>query len=349
MQSNLRKLKAGLQYYMFKNGPLAMGTSPAALFARTRPELASADIKCSMLAVQRRAAAGRAAPVVGLYDDRLSAAAGKPRRDRAEEAPTRPTRRRSYPNYLATPTDQQTIVDGLKLLRRIMADAAHAALYRRRNSSPARRSQTDEQLLDYARRRGGTVYHPTSTCKMGVDAMAVVDPELRVHGLDGLARRRRLDHADGGLRQHQRGDDHDRREAPPTWCGSGSARGVAVGRSACTASSGSAAVGEPLRQQPATSLRYRCAKMPHVVASLQGAQPDDREDHAIRREFGLSRPHLLRPGKDPRRRRASVRRDRRKVPGRDRRVSAIRRADRTRSAMPWSFSSPTSSSTSCRI
>ena len=67
-----------------------------------------------------------------------------------------------------------------------MADAAHAALYRRRNSSPARRSQTDEQLLDYARRRGGTVYHPTSTCKMGVDAMAVVDPELRVHGLDGL-------------------------------------------------------------------------------------------------------------------------------------------------------------------
>ena len=46
--------------------------------------------------------------------------------------------------------------------------------------------ETDEQLLDYARRRGGTVFHPTSTCKMGVDAMAVVDPELRVHGLVGL-------------------------------------------------------------------------------------------------------------------------------------------------------------------
>ena len=45
---------------------------------------------------------------------------------------------------------------------------------------------TDEQLLDYARQRGGTVYHPTSTCRMGSDPMAVVDAELKVHGINGL-------------------------------------------------------------------------------------------------------------------------------------------------------------------
>ena len=46
--------------------------------------------------------------------------------------------------------------------------------------------QSEEELLDYARRRGGTVYHPTSTCKMGSDPLAVVDADLRVHGIDGL-------------------------------------------------------------------------------------------------------------------------------------------------------------------
>jgi choline dehydrogenase len=46
--------------------------------------------------------------------------------------------------------------------------------------------QTDDQLLQHAKNTGGTVFHPTSTCKMGVDPMAVVDPELRVYGIEGL-------------------------------------------------------------------------------------------------------------------------------------------------------------------
>ena len=45
---------------------------------------------------------------------------------------------------------------------------------------------SDDELLAFARQRGGTVFHPTSTCKMGIDAMAVVDPELRVRGVAGL-------------------------------------------------------------------------------------------------------------------------------------------------------------------
>src|SRR5262249_1651570 len=51
---------------------------------------------------------------------------------------------------------------------------------------PGRQVQSDDELLDYARRNGGTCYHASCTCMMGSHAMAVVDDELRVHGLQGL-------------------------------------------------------------------------------------------------------------------------------------------------------------------
>jgi choline dehydrogenase len=184
MQSNLRKVKAGLQYYMFKNGPLAMGTSPAALFARTRPELASADIKCSMSPFSAERPQDGLHPWSGfttiVYQLRPES---RGKIELRSASPADPPA--VYPNYLATPTDQQTIVDGLKLLRRIMAEP-HMRRFIESEFQPGPATESDEQLLDYARRRGSTVFHPTSTCKMGVDAMAVVDPELRVHGTDGL-------------------------------------------------------------------------------------------------------------------------------------------------------------------
>ena len=56
----------------------------------------------------------------------------------------------------------------------------------REESLPGANVRTDDELLDYARRNGGTCYHASCTCMMGQHAMAVVDDELRVHGLDGL-------------------------------------------------------------------------------------------------------------------------------------------------------------------
>ncbi|MBV8739100.1 MAG: choline dehydrogenase, partial [Alphaproteobacteria bacterium] len=184
MLSNLKKLKAGLDYYAFKKGPLAMGTSPAALFARTRPELASADIKCSCSPFS----ADR--PQDGLHRwsgfTMIVYQLRPESRGRIELKSANPADPPAvYPNYLATPTDQQTIVAGLKLLRRI-AERPQMQRFIAAEFQPGPTIESDDELLAYARQRGGTVYHPTSTCKMGVDAMAVVDPELRVHGLVGL-------------------------------------------------------------------------------------------------------------------------------------------------------------------
>jgi choline dehydrogenase len=90
-----------------------------------------------------------------------------------------------HPNYLSAETDQQTFVAGLRLIRRILA-SRHMPNFIESEFQPGPAVESGEQLLDYARRRGGTVYHPTSTCRMGSDPRAVVDAELRVHGIDGL-------------------------------------------------------------------------------------------------------------------------------------------------------------------
>jgi choline dehydrogenase len=91
------------------------------------------------------------------------------------------------PNYLATPGDQRTIVDGMKVARRIAAQSPLKP-YIAEEKIPGPAHASDEDLLAIARRNGTTIFHPTSTCRMGPegDALAVVDSDLRVRGIDGL-------------------------------------------------------------------------------------------------------------------------------------------------------------------
>src|SRR5271157_3639212 len=118
MLSSARKLKAGLQYYMFHRGPLSMISSPAALFARTRPELASPDIKCSMSPFSAERPQDGLHPWSGFtmiaYQLRPES-----RGELKLKSPDPFDAPAVHPNYLATETDQRTIVAGLKLCRRI--------------------------------------------------------------------------------------------------------------------------------------------------------------------------------------------------------------------------------------
>ncbi|HVH74538.1 MAG TPA: choline dehydrogenase [Stellaceae bacterium] len=184
MQSNLKKVEAGLRYYLFRNGPLAMGTSPAALFAKTRPELASPDVKCSVSPFSAERPQDGLHPFSGFtliaYQLRPDSRGEiKLKTPRPEDAPA------VHPNYLTAQTDQQTIVAGLELCRRILAQP-QMARFISEEFQPGPAVASEAELLAYARARGGTVFHPTSTCKMGADAMAVVDAELRVRGITGL-------------------------------------------------------------------------------------------------------------------------------------------------------------------
>jgi choline dehydrogenase len=89
------------------------------------------------------------------------------------------------PRFLSDPTDCRAMIGGLKMLRRLFAAPAIADRLGA-EMLPGKDARSDDELLDYARRNGSTVYHTSGTCKMGGDPLAVVDDRLRVHGLEGL-------------------------------------------------------------------------------------------------------------------------------------------------------------------
>lgn len=88
-------------------------------------------------------------------------------------------------NFFAEPDDCKVMVDGIHQARRILSAKAFDE-YRGEEIHPGSDCQSDEQIIEKVKEKVGLVYHPVGTCKMGTDRMAVVDPQLRVHGLEGL-------------------------------------------------------------------------------------------------------------------------------------------------------------------
>jgi choline dehydrogenase len=90
-----------------------------------------------------------------------------------------------WQNQLATEKDRMLAVAGLSLARRMMQQPA-LERFRDHELSPSAEARSDDELLAFAREYGGTCYHPVGTCRMGSDALAVVDPALRVNGIANL-------------------------------------------------------------------------------------------------------------------------------------------------------------------
>ncbi|MGE8406990.1 MAG: GMC family oxidoreductase [Pseudomonas sp.] len=89
-------------------------------------------------------------------------------------------------NYLSDPEDMRTLVAGVKVARRILRSPALANVVEKMLLLPEHDDVPDEVFEDYVRRVAKTVFHPAGTCRMGLDATAVVGPDLRVHGVQGL-------------------------------------------------------------------------------------------------------------------------------------------------------------------
>jgi choline dehydrogenase len=89
------------------------------------------------------------------------------------------------PNYLSTETDRRYAIESVKYARRLARTRALAP-YLVEEHRPGAAVRSDDEILDFARQYGQTIFHPSGTCRMGSDAMSVVDERLRVRGVNGL-------------------------------------------------------------------------------------------------------------------------------------------------------------------
>jgi choline dehydrogenase len=180
----LRRIMAGARYAAFRKGPLTIAAGTSGAFFKTNPRLATPDIQIHFLPFSTdkmgeklHAFSGFTASVCQLRPE----SRGSLRIKSAD--PSVPPEIRI--NYLATETDRTANVEGLKILRKIL----HAPALRPfvvDEYDPGAKVVSDEDLLVHCRRRGSTIYHPTSTCRMGNDPLAVVDQRLKVRGIEGL-------------------------------------------------------------------------------------------------------------------------------------------------------------------
>jgi choline dehydrogenase len=184
MLSLWRQAKIGLQYLLFRRGPLTVSAGYAGAFVRTRPEILRPDAQLYFINFSTAKRGGVLHPFSG-FTLSVSQTYVESRGSLciASSDPHAPPSIRY--NYLATDNDRRVMVDGLKLIRRI-AGTAPLRDYVAAEEFPGPRVQSDEDWLAFCREAGDTVFHPTSTCRMGTDARAVVDPELRLRGFEGL-------------------------------------------------------------------------------------------------------------------------------------------------------------------
>ena len=185
------RLRVGLRYVLRRDGPLSLSINQGGGFVRLSPGDGPPDQQLYFSPLSyTRAPAGvrpmmRPDPFPGFL---------------LGTNPCRPTSRGSIniaspdpfaapairPNYLDTDHDRAAMVAGIRLTRQIAAAPALAAVIET-ELSPGPDADSDAALMDYVRDTGWTVFHPCGTCAMGRDpATSVVDPRLRVHGVDGL-------------------------------------------------------------------------------------------------------------------------------------------------------------------
>jgi choline dehydrogenase len=182
--SLIGKAMMGLEYLIFKTGPLTMPPSQLGAFAKSDPEQASANIEWH---VQPLSLDKFGDPLHRF--NAITPSVCNLRPSSRGHIRIKTSRPEDYPaitlNYLSTEEDRKVAIEGLKFTRRIMAADA-LSRFQPEEIKPGPELISDEDLQKAAGDLGTTIFHPIGTCKMGNDDLAVVNDRLQVHGIDNL-------------------------------------------------------------------------------------------------------------------------------------------------------------------
>ena len=177
-----------LKYAINRTGLLSYAVAHIVAFTKTRPELASPDVQLHLMAASVDLQKQNELQQFDL--ERTPGLTCTPCQVRPEsrghihiKSPDFHVYPKIVANYLGDPIDQEVAIAQVKLCRRIMSQPAIVP-YLASTDDPM--GHTDEEMLGYARMAGSTLYHCVGTCRMGSDPASVVDPELKVRGVEGL-------------------------------------------------------------------------------------------------------------------------------------------------------------------
>ena len=180
----IRRAWTGINYALFRRGPMTFSAGHVGAFTKVLPESATPDAQIHFIPFSATKLGGDLHPFSG-----VTASVCQLRPESRGEVMIKSNdplqHPKIVPNYLSTDYDRRLMVEGLKMVRGVTKAPAFAK-YAASEHEPGDDCMTDDELLSYAREKGNTIFHPTSTCRMGNDPRAVVDARLKVRGIQGV-------------------------------------------------------------------------------------------------------------------------------------------------------------------
>ena len=185
MKSKMRQLGMGIEYLLRRTGPLAIGATMAGAFTCSRPGLDAPDIQLFFCPFAPKQGVAELTDYSGFH---ISAYMNRPEsrghvRIKSADPHEHPA---IFANYLDTENDRATFLEGLRIVERIAGTRPLADLIVRETEPGQDSGMSDEALMAFVAETAFSAWHHSGTCRMGDDALAVVDSELHVRGLDRL-------------------------------------------------------------------------------------------------------------------------------------------------------------------